>query len=58
VLAERAEADGGFELEIWMRRPEIERICREEGLEPPTAAPCLAESAFLQSTRFSNVGNA
>jgi hypothetical protein len=41
-----------------MRRPEIERICREEGLEPPAAAPCLAESAFLQSARFSNVGNA
>ena len=58
VVAERPEADGGFELEIWMRRPEIERICREEGLDPPAAAPCLAESAFLQSTRFRNVGNA
>ena len=58
VLAERTEADGGFELDIWMRRPDIERICREEGLDPPTGAPCLAESAFLQSTRFSNVGNA
>jgi GTP-binding protein HflX len=58
VIAERAEADGGFELEVWMRRPDIERICREEGLDPPVAAPCMAESAFLQSTRFSNVGNA
>jgi GTP-binding protein HflX len=58
VLAEHADADGGFELDVWMRRPEIERICREEGLEPPAAAPCLAESAFLQSARFSNVGNA
>jgi GTP-binding protein HflX len=58
VLSERVEADGGFELQVWMRRPEIERICREEGLDPPAAAPCLAESAFLQSTRISNVGNA
>ena len=58
VLAERVEADGGFELDVWMRRPDIERICREEGLDPPTAMPCLAESAFLQSTRISNVGNA
>ena len=58
VLAERVEADGGFELDVWMRRPDIERICREEGLAPPAAMPCLAESAFLQSTRISNVGNA
>ena len=58
VLAERVEADGGFELDVWMRRPDIERICREEGLDPPAAMPCLAESAFLQSTRISNVGNA
>ena len=58
VLAERVEADGGFELDVWMRRPDIERICREEGLDPPVAMPCLAESAFLQSTRISNVGNA
>jgi GTPase len=58
VLAERVDADGGFELDIWMRRPDIERICREEGLDPPAAMPCLAESAFLQSTRISSVGNA
>ena len=58
VLAERVDADGGFELDVWMRRPDIERICREEGLDPPAAMPCLAESAFLQSTRISNVGNA
>ena len=58
VLAERVEADGGFALEVWMHRPEIERICREEGLDPPAAAPCMPESAFLQSTRISNVGNA
>ena len=37
------EADGGFELDVWMRRPDLERICREEGLDPPAAMPCLAE---------------
>jgi GTP-binding protein HflX len=58
VVAECAAADGGFELELWMRRPDIERICREEGLDPPAVAPCLAGSAFLQSSSISNVGAA
>ena len=58
VLGERAETDGGFQLEVWMRRPDIERICREEGLDPAAVAPCLADSAFLQSIGISNVGNA
>jgi GTP-binding protein HflX len=58
VLAERAAADGGFELDVWMRRADIERICRDAGLEPSAAAPCLTESAFLQSRRISNIGGA
>ena len=58
VVGESATADGGFELDLWMRRPDIERICREEGLDPPAHAPCLAGSAFLQSPSISNVGPA
>jgi len=58
VLAERIAHDGSFELDLWMQRSDIERICREEGLEPPVHAPCLTESAFLQSLRIRNVGAA
>ncbi len=58
VLAERTAPDGGFELDLWMRRPDIERICREEGLDIPASVPCMAESAFLQSARIRNVGAA
>jgi GTP-binding protein HflX len=58
VVAERVAADGGFELDLWMRRADIERICREEGLDPPAYAPCLAGTAFLQSSSISNVGAA
>jgi GTPase len=58
VIAERASADGGFELDLWLRGSDIERICREEGLPPPAGAPCLTEAAFLQSPRIRNVGAA
>ena len=58
VLDERTAQDGGFELDLWMRRPDIERICREEGLDIPASVPCVAESAFLQSARTRNVGAA
>ena len=39
-------ADGGFDLEVWMRRPDLERICREEGLDAAGGDRLvLAESA-------------
>ena len=58
VIAERPTDDGGFALDVWLRRPEIERICREEGIAAPASVPCLPEAAFLQSPRIRNVGAA
>jgi GTP-binding protein HflX len=50
VLKQRPLEDGGIELEVSLRRHELERICREAGLElPPAAAPCAGPGAFLQS---------
>jgi len=50
VLGQRALDDGGIELEVNLRRRDLERICREAGLEVPAAiAPCADPGAFLQS---------
>jgi GTP-binding protein HflX len=50
VLRQRALEDGGIELEVSLRRHELERICREAGLElPGESAPCAGPEAFLQS---------
>ena len=50
VLRQRSLEDGGIELEVSLRRHELERICREDGVELPTAnAPCADERRFLQS---------
>ena len=50
VLRQRPLQDGGIELEVSLRRRELERICREAGLELPVAiAPCADPGAFLQS---------
>jgi GTP-binding protein HflX len=50
VLRQRPLEDGGIELEVSLRRHELERICREAGLELPEAiAPCAGSGAFLQS---------
>ena len=50
VLRQRPLEDGGIELEVSLRRRDLERICREAGLEMPTAiAPCADQGAFLQS---------
>ncbi len=52
VLAERAQQDGGSELEISMPRRAFDEICRIEGLDGAlveSAAACAAEEAFLQS---------
>jgi GTP-binding protein HflX len=50
VLRQRPLEDGGIEIEVSLRRRELERICREAGLEMPAAiAPCADQGAFLQS---------
>jgi GTP-binding protein HflX len=50
VLRQRPLEDGGIELEVSLRRRDLERICREAGLEMPTAiAPCADQGTFLQS---------
>jgi GTP-binding protein HflX len=50
VLRQRSLDDGGIELEVSLRRHELERICREAGLELPVAtAPCAGPDPFLQS---------
>jgi len=50
VLHQRPLDDGGIELEVSLRRHELERICREAGVEVPAAsAPCAGPGAFLQS---------
>jgi len=50
VLRQRPLEDGGIELEVNLRRHELERICREAGVELPAAiAPCADPGAFLQS---------
>jgi GTP-binding protein HflX len=50
VLASRDLGDGTVELEVSLRRRDLERICREAGLElPPAVEPCAAKGRFLQS---------
>jgi len=50
VLNQQSLADGSVELEVSLRRHELERICREAGIElPPESAPCAATDRFLQS---------
>jgi len=50
VLRQRPLEDGGIELEVSLRRHDLERICREAGLELPGAiAPCADSGSFLQS---------
>jgi len=57
VLRQRPLADGGIELEVSLRRYDLERICREAGLEVPEAiAPCADPGAFLQSQGCASVG--
>ncbi len=50
VLAQRQLDDGRIELEVSLRRRELERICREAGVElPAEGAPCAPGERFLQS---------
>ncbi len=56
VLAQRARDDGVLELEVSLRRHDLERICREDGIELPAAiSPCAAAEPFLQSERLTAV---
>jgi GTP-binding protein HflX len=49
VLRQRPLEDGGVELEVSLRRHDLERICREAGLEMPAeAAPCTGDDPSLE----------
>ncbi|MGI9245821.1 MAG: hypothetical protein ACR2I8_03840, partial [Steroidobacteraceae bacterium] len=50
VIAQREVEEGVLELEVSLRRPDLERICRDDGIELPVeCAPCAGEGRFLQS---------
>ena len=51
VLAQRQLEDGSIEIEVSLRRRELERICRAAGIEMPAeSAPCAPGERFLQSS--------
>jgi GTP-binding protein HflX len=51
VISQRELDDGVLEVEVSLRRPDLERICRDDGLElPAECAPCADAGRFLQST--------
>ncbi len=57
VISERELADGAWELEVSLRRHDLERICREDRVELPDAiAPCAPEEPFLQSLQSTVAG--
>jgi hypothetical protein len=42
--------DGVLEVEVSLRHQDLERICRDDGLEVPAeCSPCADEGRFLQS---------
>jgi GTP-binding protein HflX len=50
VLGERRLEDGSIDIEVSLRLRDLQRICREAGLEvPPAGVPCAAGDRFLQS---------
>ena len=50
IVSQRQLDEGVLELEVSLRRQELERICRDDGIEvPATCAPCAGEGRFLQS---------
>jgi GTP-binding protein HflX len=54
VLRQRGLEDGGVELEVSLRRHDLERICREAGIElpeviAPGVSPCAGGDRFIQS---------
>ena len=51
IIAQKQLDDGTLEAEVSLRRQDLERICREDGIELPAAsAPCAGDGRFLQST--------
>jgi len=53
VLGQRPLEEGWLELEVSLRRRELERICREEGVElPAVSSPCATQGPFLQSVQL------
>jgi GTP-binding protein HflX len=51
IIAHRTLEDGVVEAEVSLRRQDLERICREDGIEVPSAnAPCADAGRFLQSS--------
>jgi GTP-binding protein HflX len=51
VMQQRQLEDGSCELEVSLRRHDLERICREDDLElPPQGSPCVGAEPFLQSS--------
>jgi GTPase len=56
VLVQHPLEDGWLALDVSLRRVDLERICREEGVElPAVTAPCAAAGPFLQSDRLTAV---
>jgi GTP-binding protein HflX len=52
VMHQRLLDDGGCELELSLRRRDLERICRDDDLEmPPEITSCVPGERFLQSER-------
>ena len=50
VMSQRALDDGVLEVEVSLRRQDLERICRDDGLDVPAeCAPCADAGRFLQS---------
>jgi GTP-binding protein HflX len=59
VLGQRQLDDGTLEVEVRLRRQDLERICRDDGLERPVAcAPCADAGRFLQSAGLGAAGGA
>jgi GTP-binding protein HflX len=51
IVAQRQLDDGTLELDVSLRRQDLERICRDDQIELPAAsAPCAGAGPFLQST--------
>ncbi len=59
VMHQRLLEDGGCELELSLRRRDLERICRDDDLElPPEITSCMPGEPFLQSERSKAAGAA
>ena len=57
VLRQQTLDEGWLEVEVSMRRPDLERICREDAIDiPAECAPCADAGRFLQSTGLRAAG--